>query len=40
MVPFEAEKFKPYMKTVVRPWLQDHVKDGQFPGWDGNLIHF
>ena len=40
MVPFEAEKFEPYMKTVVRPWLQDHVKDGQFPGWDGNLIHF
>ena len=40
MVPFEAEKFEPYMKTVVRPWLQDHVEDGQFPGWDGKLIHF
>ena len=34
MVPFEAEKFEPYMKTVVRPWLQDHVKDGvPWMGW-------
>lgn len=40
MVPFEANKFRPFMDEVVRPWLQEHAVGGQFPGYDGNMIQF
>ena len=40
MVPFEAEKFEPFMESTVQPWLAAHVQSGQFPGYDGRMLQF
>ena len=40
MVPFEAEKFRPFMDSTIRPWLDEHVEGSQFPGYDGKMIQY
>lgn len=40
MVPFEAEKFRPFMESTVRPFIDTEVHSGEFPGYDGNTLHY
>lgn len=40
MVPFEAEKFRPFMESTVRPWIGKNAVHGTFPGYDGKPISY
>ncbi len=39
-VPVPEQNYAETMKTKVEPFLAERRKDGTFPGWDGNAIHY
>ena len=40
MIPFDDTGFKNAVDTVLKPWLRDHVEEGQIESFDGTKIQY
>ena len=40
MIPYDENGFEQAVRTVLAPWLRDHVTGGTFTGFDGARIQY